>query len=54
MGHEHLIVAMCQGLEVSRSGYFQWRRARPLTRASRTDAIKAKISLVHEPFWGTY
>jgi transposase InsO family protein len=54
MSHEHPIKAMCEVLEVSRSGYYQWRGARTSARALQTEAIKVKITRAHEASRGTY
>jgi len=54
MSHEHPIKAMCEVLEVSRSGYYQWRGARTSARALQTEAIKVKITRTHEASRGTY
>ncbi len=54
MNHAHPIKTMCEVLDVSRSGYYQWRSARTSARASQTEAIKAKIARVHETSRGTY
>ncbi len=39
---------MCEVLEVSRSGYYQWQSAQTSARALQTEAIKGKIARVHE------
>lgn len=54
MNHEHPIKAMCEVLEVSRSGYYQWRRAQTSARSLQTQAIKVKIARMHEASRGTY
>ena len=54
MNHEHPIKTMCEVLEVSRSGYFQWRSVRTSACASQTEPIKAKIARVHQTSRGTY
>lgn len=54
MSHEHSIKAMCEVLEVSRSGYYQWRSAEPSVRALRNEAIKEKIASVHAASRSTY
>lgn len=54
MSHEYSIKAMCEVLEVSRSGYYQWRSAQTSTRALQTEAIKVKIARVHETSRRTY
>jgi putative transposase len=54
MNREHPIKAMCEVLEVSRSGYYQWQSAQTSARAQQTEAIKAKIARVHEGSRRTY
>lgn len=54
MNHQHPIKAMCEVLEVSRSGYYQWQNAQTSMRALQTEAIKAKIARVHEASRSTY
>mgnify|MGYP001195401729 CR=1 FL=1 len=54
MNHEHPIKAMCEVLEVSRSGYYQWRSAQTSARALQTRAIREKIANVHAASRGTY
>lgn len=54
MNHQHPIKAMCEVLEVSRSGYYQWQSAQTSARTTQTEAIKGKIARVHEASRGTY
>jgi transposase InsO family protein len=54
MNREHPIKAMCEVLEVSRSGYYQWQSAQTSARARQTEEIKAKIARVHEGSRRTY
>jgi len=54
MSHEHPIMAMCETLAVSRSGYYQWRSAQDSARALQAKAIKVKIAKVHAASRGTY
>ncbi len=54
MSHEHPTKTMCEVLEVSRSGYYQWQSARASARALKTKAITAKITSVHAASRGTY
>lgn len=54
MSHEHPIKAMCEVLQVSRSGYYQWQSTKRTARALQTETIKVKISRVHEASRGTY
>ncbi len=54
MNHEHPIKTMCEVLEVSRSGYYQWQGTKTSARASRTEALKGRIARVHETSRGTY
>jgi putative transposase len=54
MKNEHPIKAMCEVLEVSRSGYYQWQSAQTSARARQTEEIKVKIARVHEASRSTY
>ena len=48
------IATMCRVLQVSRSGFYKWRNAKPSPRAQRTEAIKADILKLFERFEGIY
>jgi putative transposase len=54
MKNEHPIKAMCEVLEVSRSGYYQWQSEQTSARARQTEEIKVKIARVHEASRSTY
>jgi putative transposase len=54
MKNEHPIKAMCEVLEVSRSGYYQWQGEQTSARARQTEEIKVKIARVHEASRSTY
>jgi transposase InsO family protein len=54
MNHEHPTKAMCEVLEVSRSGYYRWRSSQTSARALQTEAIQVKIARVHEASRRTY
>jgi putative transposase len=45
---------MCRVLEVSRSGYYAWRKNSPSVRAQRDAELKAQIETIHERSDGTY
>ena len=53
MNREDPINSMCEVLEVSRSGYYQWQSEGTSARARQTNAIRAKITLAHEASRGT-
>ena len=44
---EFPVVSMCQALEVSRSGFYAWRRRTPSSRAVRRAALVKQIEAVH-------
>lgn len=51
------IKRMCELLEVSRSGYYKWRRAReagPSPTAARRGALDAKVAAFHKASDGVY
>lgn len=39
---------MCEVLEVSRSGYYSWRKREPSVRAQQNEELAAKIAEVHK------
>jgi hypothetical protein len=49
MNHAHPIKVMCEVLEVSRSGYYQWQSAQSPARALQTEAFWS--TLKHEPIY---
>ena len=54
MSDEHPINVLCEVLGVSRSGYYQWRKAATSARAYRSEVITHKIKAVHAASRGTY
>lgn len=48
------IATMCRVLEVSRSGYYAWKKSSPSARAQRDEALKEQIQAIHERSDGTY
>ena len=48
------VQAMCRVLEVSRSGYYAWRRREPSARAQSDATLTARIREVHEDSRKTY
>ena len=44
---EYEVARMCRQLEVSRSGYLQWRGRRPSTRAMDNTALDARVAAIH-------
>jgi putative transposase len=56
MKNEHAILRLCQELEVSASGYYDWqtRRSRPGPRARQDQALKQEIQHIHTGSRKTY
>lgn len=56
MKSDHAILLLCQLLEVSPSGYYDWqkRRAIPGSRAQENQALRQKIKLIHARSRQTY
>jgi len=56
MKAEHPILALCENLRVSRSGYYDWRRRRlaPGPRARETQALARAIESIHAESHRTY
>lgn len=50
----HAISTMCRVLEVSRSGYYAWRRREPSERVKRDAELTVEIHRSHELSRGTY
>ena len=48
------VAMLCRVLEVSRSGYYRWRRAKPSQRAQTDAKLKPKIAALHAASGGTY
>ena len=45
---------MCQVLEVSTGGYYQWRRRPPGARQERREALVAEIEVIHQEVKARY
>jgi transposase InsO family protein len=41
------VALMCRQLDVSRSGYLQWRKRRPSARATANAALDARVAAIH-------
>jgi transposase InsO family protein len=54
MKGEHPVNVLCEVLEVSRSGYYQWRKAVTCARAGRSEVILQKIKAVYVASRCTY
>jgi putative transposase len=44
---QYAVAQMCRQLNVSRSGYLQWRRRRPSARATANEALDARVAAIH-------
>ncbi|WP_371876388.1 IS3 family transposase [Pseudoduganella chitinolytica] len=51
---DYPVKLMCQVLDVSRSGYYDWLRAKPSTRKQDDERLKVLISAVHRQTRETY
>ena len=45
---------LCDTIEISRSGYYAWRKRPESERDQKNQALKARIRLIHEKSDGTY
>lgn len=54
MEHEYRIGDLCLAFEVSRSGYYRWRRAADSERAQEDAQLSAELKRLHEASRGTY
>jgi Transposase and inactivated derivatives len=56
MKNEHAVLRLCQELEVSASGYYDWRfrRSCPGLRAAQDQALKQEIQSIHTGSRNTY
>lgn len=48
------VTLMCRVLEVSRSGFYAWRKREPSARWKADETLKAQIVAIHERSRGTY
>ena len=53
MKHEHRTQTLCEVMEVSRSGYYDWRREAP-GRAAAAASFQAEVAQIHAASDGTY
>jgi putative transposase len=44
---QYAVAPMCRQLNVSRSGYLQWRGRRPSARATANEALDARVAAIH-------
>jgi putative transposase len=44
---DYTVARMCRHLDVSRTGYLQWRRRRPSTRAMANAVLDAQVAAIH-------
>lgn len=54
MSGEHTIEALCETLEVSRSGYYAWRSRGPSPRARAAAKLAERVRAAHAASRGTY
>lgn len=52
--HEHAIRLMCRVLEVTKAGYYAWRRRGPSARKQANTALATHIRVVHRRSRSTY
>ena len=50
----HAVATMCRVLEVSTSGYYEWRNRKPSTRAQKDAVLTELICEIHSMSHGTY
>lgn len=48
------VTLMCRVLEVSKSGYYAWRKATPSERAQKNEELEAKIEEIHADSRSSY
>jgi len=54
MSGEHTVEALCETLEVSRSGYYAWRSRGPGPRAQASAKLAERVRAAHAASRGTY
>jgi len=54
MSDEYPVQKLCATFEVSRSGYYSWRKAKESLRMQRDRELQAQIATIHERSRGTY
>ncbi|MCH6257377.1 IS3 family transposase [Puniceicoccaceae bacterium K14] len=52
--HRYDISDMCDALDVSRAGYYQWRNRAPSSRSLEDEAIKQRIAFYHDKSLGSF
>jgi putative transposase len=53
-GDQFSVSRMCRQLEVSRTGYFQWKKREPSERSMANAALDAQVAAIHERSKGSY
>jgi transposase InsO family protein len=51
---EHGVGTLCEALEVSRGGYYEWLRRSPSLRASEDESIKRRVGHYHSKSRGSF
>jgi putative transposase len=52
--HRYRIVTLCQAFDLSRSGYYAWKRRKPTARKLEDERITVAIKAAHDRSRGTY
>ena len=51
---EFPVKLMCRTLEVTRSGYYAWRKRKPSARATRKERLRVEVGAIHRTTRGRY
>ena len=51
---EFAVKLMCRALEVTRSGYYAWRKRKPSARAMRKERLRVEVRAIHRTTGGRY
>lgn len=51
---EFAVKLMCRALEVTRSGYYAWRKRKPSVRATRKERLRVEVRAIHRTTRGRY
>jgi transposase InsO family protein len=51
---EFPVKLMCRTLEVTRSGYYAWRKRKPSVRATRKERLRVEVRAIHRTTGGRY
>ena len=51
---EFAVKLMCRVLEVTRSGYYAWRKRKPSARATRKERLRMEVRAIHRTRHGRY